>query len=121
MYFRKLLSQTDCLKTKLRDLDVIRTRNLLICSQTRNHCAMKYRQRLVPKKIKKLLECWKVKERLCLKQMYFRKLVSQIDCLKIKLHDLDVIRTRNLLIWSQTRNHCAMKYKQRLVPKKLKK
>ena len=67
----------------------------------------------------KLLGCWKVKIRLCPKQMYFRKLLSQTDCLKTKLHDLDVIRTRNLLIWSQTRNHCAMKYRQRLVPKNI--
>ncbi len=26
-----------------------------------------------------------------------------------KIHDLDVIRTRNLLIWSQTRYRCATK------------
>ena len=58
---------------------------------------------------KNFLGCWKVKKRLCLKQMYFRKLVSQTDSLKTKLHDLDVIRTRNFLIWSQTRYHCATK------------
>ena len=68
---------------------------------------------------KKLLGCRKVKERLCPKQMYFRKLVSQTDCLKSELRDLDVIRTRNLLIWSQTRYHCAMKYRQSLVPKNM--
>ena len=38
-----------------------------------------------------------------------QKTVSQTDCLKREHHDLDMIRTRNFLNWSQTRYHCATK------------
>ena len=79
MYFRKLVSQTDCPKIELFDLDVIRTRNLLIWSETRYHCATKSSRDWFQKT---LLDCCVVKYRLCLRQMYFRKIVSQTDCLK---------------------------------------
>ena len=47
-----------------------------------------------------------------------QKTVSQTDCLKRELHDLDLTRTRNLLIWKQTRYHFAAKFRQRFDPKK---
>ena len=84
------------------DPDVIRTRNLLIWSQTRYRCAMEYHLWLNTMFSNEnfnvdrwLLSAFSSDFRPCVHNQ--------------KAHDFDhdVIRTRNLLIWSQTCYRCA--------------
>ena len=105
--FRRLASQTDCINNKPRRDSNTQLSDLESAVLPMRHQVM----------TEALLGCCVLQDRLCLKQLYFRMLVSQTDCLETSFHDSEVTRTRNLLIWKQTRYHFAAKFRQRLDPK----